>query len=139
MAPAPATVATTWATTTGAAGLVCGSCTACCRNEQIKLAPGDDPGRYDIEVRADGIWIAARADGRPGCRYLGRRGCSIYARRPAACRAFDCRAYFLGKSPAAIAARLQASPGTAQTFRAAIARLHTLEPGPVRRAAPPSQ
>jgi Fe-S-cluster containining protein len=109
-----------------APGLACGSCTACCQNEQIRLAPEDDPGRYDVEVRADGVWIAARADGRPGCRYLGPKGCTIYAKRPAACRAFDCRLYFLGKSPAEIEARLRASPGTARTFAAAIARLHTL-------------
>jgi Fe-S-cluster containining protein len=107
-------------------GLACGSCTACCQNEQIKLAPEDDLGRYDVEVRADGVWIAARSDGRPGCRYLGPKGCTIYAKRPAACRAFDCRLYFLGKSPAEIEARLKDSPGTARTFAAAIARLHTL-------------
>jgi len=110
-------------------GLVCGSCTACCRNEQIRLGPGDDPQRYDIEVRTDGTWIAARADGRPGCRYLGLRGCRIYAERPAACRAFDCRLYFLGKSPEALAARLEISPGSAATFAAAIERLDTLPPG----------
>lgn len=107
-------------------GLKCGSCTACCQNEQIKLAPEDDLGRYDVEIRADGAWIARRDDGKPGCRYLGRHGCTIYGKRPKLCREFDCRLYFLGKSPDEIEARLRVSPGTAKTFAAAIERLHTL-------------
>jgi Putative zinc- or iron-chelating domain len=104
--------------------LRCKTCTACCEREQIPLTAEDDPSLYDVQyVAGIGLVIAPREDGSPACRYLGRRGCTIYAHRPKLCRDFDCRPYFLSKTPAEIEARLKASPSTARTFKAAIERL----------------
>jgi len=79
--------------------LDCGGCRACCLREQIELRPelGDDPARYETEERDGRIFIAAKPGSR-ACRYLGPAGCTIYADRPAACRAFDCRVYYLQKT-----------------------------------------
>lgn len=56
---------------------------------------GDDPAIYETVTRPDGmIQVAPREKGK-GCRYLGPKGCTIYDRRPAECRAFDCRKMYL--------------------------------------------
>lgn len=63
----------------------CGSCTACC-HLGVYLLPWDDAATYETE--ADGKLLKRRADG--ACVYLGASGCTIYERRPLACRAFHC-------------------------------------------------
>lgn len=76
--------------------LDCGSCRACCRRMLIILseADGDDVStdRGDWEWRAYGSLrvrqLKVKANG--DCIHLKKRGCAIYATRPAVCRAFDC-------------------------------------------------
>jgi len=63
----------------------CGPCTACC-HLGVYLLPWDDPSQYQTE--ADGKLLKRGADG--GCVYLGETGCTIYDRRPLACRTFHC-------------------------------------------------
>lgn len=63
----------------------CGSCGNCCTvGYLVDLGPSDDASL------APGTGILARhADG--SCVYHTRQGCSVHPRRPAACRAWDCR------------------------------------------------
>jgi Fe-S-cluster containining protein len=79
----------------------CAGCTACCQNEVLILHPeqGDDIAAYEAEEvtnpfdgeRAWKLKNAANGD----CIYLDRAtGCTIWERRPASCREFDCRRYF---------------------------------------------
>jgi Fe-S-cluster containining protein len=79
------------------ADVPCGSCTACCRVSAIFLHPeaGDNPALYQTVEAFDAYWggmrrmLARRPDG--ACLYLDdAKGCTIHARRPAACRAYSC-------------------------------------------------
>lgn len=74
--------------------VVCNGCVACCRRENVlvSLQFGDDPGQFaiDREVRPGVFAVAAQPNG--DCHYLDpKAGCTIYERRPAMCRSFDCR------------------------------------------------
>lgn len=71
----------------------CGTCSACCSHYQSITI-------HEDEMDAD--WILSDTpdeEGRPrlktnedgACVYLGEHGCSIYDRRPSACRTYDCR------------------------------------------------
>ncbi len=74
----------------------CNGCTACCHGP-IVLHPslGDDPTRYATVQDAEwGVKLAQKPDG--SCVYLKDGGCGIHERRPAICRAFDCRVYAKG-------------------------------------------
>lgn len=75
----------------------CNGCRACCqRNELIPLQPqdGDDVAAYAHRQEVKGHWFLTHQDN-GDCAYLGPTGCTIYERRPAVCRAFDCRKFFL--------------------------------------------
>lgn len=122
--------------------LVCGGCTACCANDLIILHPehGDDPAQYvTARVRhpftgAPAWAIRPRDDGGPGCRYLSRDldapGCTIYTRRPAVCREFDCRRLFASMPRAARRRAVRNGHATTDVFEAGRARLDTLEKEP---------
>lgn len=79
--------------------LPCGSCRLCCHSEAIILHPedGDNPDDFETAVIEHPLHgnlvfiIKPKESGDTACRYLGPFGCSIYARRPAICRSFDCR------------------------------------------------
>lgn len=66
--------------------LVCNGCTQCCRYN-IRLTKFDDWGTYK---HLGGV-LKRRPDGY--CTYSMQAGCSIYERRPHACRNFDCRTF----------------------------------------------
>ncbi len=78
----------------------CGSCTACCRaslfihigpDEKDTLAHVPKPLRFPAPGSPKGgVVLGYDDEGR--CPLLRAGGCSIYARRPATCRDFDCRA-----------------------------------------------
>jgi Fe-S-cluster containining protein len=86
--------------------LVCGTCRHCCRNNFIKLVPeAGDPapevyGFENVHLRKDALtgdraWFLKERP-IPGskdteCVFLGPDGCTIYDKRPIACRVFDCR------------------------------------------------
>ena len=72
----------------------------CCRNDMIPLYPdkGDDPATFETveaisPVNGDVVLILTHKPN-GDCTYLtqvdGAGRCSIYDRRPAICRAFDC-------------------------------------------------
>jgi hypothetical protein len=59
---------------------------------------GDDASSYHVQTLPDasGNPLYLLATTREGaCVYLGDSGCTIYARRPALCRSFDCRKHYL--------------------------------------------
>jgi uncharacterized protein len=72
----------------------CNGCTLCCRRELVVLMPEDgDPAAYETRpVGGQFRALAHKPDG--SCVYLGPGGCTIYARRPTICRAYDCGAQF---------------------------------------------
>lgn len=71
--------------------LVCGGCTLCCHRMRVPIVPNidPDPGTYQTEIINGHTLLAHRPNG--DCVYLGPEGCTIYERRPALCRRFDCR------------------------------------------------
>jgi Fe-S-cluster containining protein len=63
----------------------CGECRACC-HMAVFLRPEEDG--YDVQP---GTRILQRREADGACVYLdAERGCTIYDRRPVACRAFAC-------------------------------------------------
>ena len=78
------------------ADVPCNGCTACCHGPIVlQPAHGDDPSQYEtVSDSAWGVKLAQKPDG--SCHYLVPGGCSIWNRRPAVCRAFDCRTYAHG-------------------------------------------
>lgn len=81
------------------ASVPCNGCTACCKRELIGLYPeqGDLAERYETVDAVNPLTgrpfkaLAQKPDG--DCVYLTERGCSIHDKRPAICRAFDCRRF----------------------------------------------
>lgn len=76
--------------------VACGSCRACCIGDAVFLHPesGDDVASYETETAIHPITGDERRmlkhKANRECVYLDANGCSIHARRPAACREFDC-------------------------------------------------
>jgi Fe-S-cluster containining protein len=79
----------------------CGSCRLCCSHEAIILDPrlGDLVTTYETRVVVNPLdgELAAQVLQKPNgdCIYLDETGCTIYERRPAICRVFDCRKFAL--------------------------------------------
>lgn len=69
----------------------CNGCTLCCRNQLVVLFPemGDDLTAYETQTPAPSI-VALKHKANGDCVYLGDGGCTIYERRPAMCREYDC-------------------------------------------------
>ena len=77
--------------------IACEACQACCCQLPVLLLPGDDPPEHFTDIDAHGSPIMGKADD-GWCVALDRDSmrCTIYARRPWVCRAFemagdDCR------------------------------------------------
>jgi Fe-S-cluster containining protein len=80
--------------------LACGGCTACCENDAVGIHPelGDNPKEYRAEIVGERLVLAHQDNG--DCIYLERgKGCTIWNRRPALCREFDCRVFIERVSP----------------------------------------
>lgn len=79
----------------------CAGCTACCRHALVFIMPehGDRHELYDTFdafnplTKEMGRAIRQKEDG--DCIHLGPKGCAVYDRRPAICRAYDCRRFLL--------------------------------------------
>jgi Fe-S-cluster containining protein len=71
----------------------CNGCTACCSGPIVLHAAfGDDVASYRTKfVDGAGYVLEQREDG--SCIYRQGNGCAVWERRPAICRAFDCRVY----------------------------------------------
>ena len=80
--------------------LKCDGCRACYMNDALFLHPecGDSPEEYETVGAINPLtgkkqfMLAHKPNGE--CVYLGESGCTIYERRPAICREFDCRKMF---------------------------------------------
>jgi len=71
----------------------CRSCTMCCHLPMTpELYPEFDesPDDYDCYQKESEVWALKNKDD-GSCIYLGDKGCTIYARRPFACKIYDCR------------------------------------------------
>lgn len=75
----------------------CQTCTACCRNHQVLVIPGEeraeDLWHLDLEPAPQGWLLRHNSDG--SCVHLGDQGCTVYPHRPRACRLWDCRLFSL--------------------------------------------
>ncbi len=74
----------------------CGDCTACCRAyKEIVFRPDADkhPELYEEGVVDGEVCLVIPVNEDRVCKYLGDNGCAIYAKRPADCRLYDCRAF----------------------------------------------
>jgi Fe-S-cluster containining protein len=108
----------------------CGSCRACCRREIVILFPDrDDVASYEHETinLGDQIVPVLRLKPNGDCVYLDNaKGCTIYDRAPAVCKAFDCRQYFLGMTRAERRVTERQAKNKSEIFAAARERLFTL-------------
>lgn len=100
--------------------LNCAGCRKCCLGDEILLdrEQGDDPSQFKTRRRPDGAVAVARAkDG--SCVYLGKSGCTIQTRKPAMCRAYDCRRHALAVAEMAEAQQIErmAWPAVQEGFR----------------------
>ena len=72
----------------GSAVVDCGTCTMCCRElQRVELTAEE---LANPALRHDGRYLQRQPDG--ACTHLVDGRCEVYARRPQACRTFDCRA-----------------------------------------------
>jgi Fe-S-cluster containining protein len=71
----------------------CGGCTACCHGYAVEVRPSDDQTLETVPGTGDYERILPHADD-GACAYLIDDRCSVYARRPASCREYDCRRLF---------------------------------------------
>jgi Fe-S-cluster containining protein len=74
----------------------CGSCAVCCEKLSPYLTPEEfASGEYAYTfMRVDGLdvpTITIPKSTQGGCMYYVNNKCSIYNKRPLACRQFDCR------------------------------------------------
>lgn len=78
------------ATDDRATPITCDACQACCCQLPVLLLPGDDPPEHFIDSDEHGSPIMGKGDD-GWCAALDRdtMRCTIYARRPWVCRAFD--------------------------------------------------
>lgn len=105
------------------ADVPCNGCTLCCERDLILLYPeyGDDPALYETQqivsplTGAPAYMLTRKADGT--CRYLAKgEGCAIHERRPAMCRAFDCRGFYLASGNRAQRREMIASGATTKAI-----------------------
>jgi Fe-S-cluster containining protein len=79
----------------------CGSCNACCRVPDLlaELRPGEERDFPEAVRDPDtgDMVLPKRENGE--CVHLVDGRCSIYHRRPASCRNYDCRVYLVGLPP----------------------------------------
>jgi Fe-S-cluster containining protein len=59
----------------------------CCRAFDVELSREDIADGIEWEIEAP--YLLARSHS--GCTYLGDSGCTVYDKRPATCRKYDCR------------------------------------------------
>ena len=79
----------------------CGSCNACCRSSQFILVADTDVAARSV-IPAELLFAAPGMpegnhvmgyDSAGNCPMFRDNGCSIYAKRPQACRTYDCRIF----------------------------------------------
>mgnify|MGYP001572449733 FL=1 len=114
----------------------CNGCRACCIQEALILHPemGDKPWEYLSRTfthpLTGGKVFALDQKDNGECVYLGPDGCTNYEKRPALCREFDCRKFYLSVQkgrPLKLAEQLATDTlMPSEVMEAGKARLHTL-------------
>ena len=104
----------------------CDSCTACCRNQLVALLPeyGDVLDSLQHHM-LNGIPVLDEKEN-GDCIYLKDGACSIWERRPAMCRAFDCRLHFMQFTRTQRRRMMKEGRAAREIFEAGRKRLHTL-------------
>jgi Fe-S-cluster containining protein len=74
------------------APIKCGSCTACCKRDTVKLFDDEDAARFNWHLEGGFRVIDRKPNGE--CIYLTPKGCSIHGDAPVICQSFDCRVLF---------------------------------------------
>lgn len=120
----------------------CAGCTACCRGDSavvVKPELGDDIdqlGKVNMRFeRVSGrIRLVLKRQPNGDCTFLRNGACSIYERRPAVCRHFDCRRVMVGLSRSERRELTRLGLFPKEVVNAAMDRMGTLkmEPGEER-------
>lgn len=110
----------------------CNGCRACCQYEALVLHPemGDKPREYLCVTMTNpltGNLVFALARKENGeCIYLGPEGCTNYINRPAICREFDCRKFYLKVKQGNVLMKLASDLAGDEVLKEGEKRLHTL-------------
>jgi len=105
--------------------LICGTCTACCKRDLIRLQGEDDLSAFKWHLEKEGAdWVPTldRKDNGE-CIYLTDDGCSIHGSQPGICKRFDCRELFKSTTPKFRAFRIAQNPTMSDVYTAGEARL----------------
>jgi Fe-S-cluster containining protein len=120
------------------ANVPCNGCVACCHHTLIVLMPehGDLADLYetqDVLSPLTGLPAKALKQTQDGaCIYVRSHGCSIHDHRPAICKSFDCRRYFLDFATREERRRaIRNGMADPAVIRAGAARLASLKKGEV--------
>lgn len=70
----------------------CNGCTICCKNDAVRLLPGEDVSLYQTTPHEyfPGELMLDHKENRD-CVYLGDSGCTIHETKPIMCGEMDCR------------------------------------------------
>jgi Putative zinc- or iron-chelating domain len=72
----------------------CNGCTACCRGHIVVLSDKDEANMPAYDWRQLGKHKVLNNKPNGDCAHVGPDGCTIYEKRPAVCRTYDCRKHF---------------------------------------------
>jgi Fe-S-cluster containining protein len=127
--------------------VVCGACRSCCRsNTLVLIVPGEDAPFETFETDVvdlntlktdlknhfqDGQARALKRKPNGDCVYLdAATGCTIYERRPAMCRAFNCVEHLLSDGPKLTMENIKTGHLSHDVMQAAVSRMPpgTVEP-----------
>jgi hypothetical protein len=108
------------------ASVPCTGCTACCKQDLIRLDPErDDMDAFAWHYEGGRPTLDRKQNGE--CVYLAPAGCGIHDRAPTVCRAFDCRVLEMTVPPRVQAIRIMQNPTMGAVYEAGRARRASLK------------
>lgn len=102
----------------------CGGCTACCKQDIVRLGPGDNLMAYRWHMEF-GFPVLDRAPN-GDCVYLDANGCTIHGAAPEICKRMDCRVLYQLTPPERRAQREMENPQMIRIYAAAETRMESL-------------
>lgn len=99
----------------------CGSCTACCKRDVIKLYDTEDPTSFKWHMEGGFKVIDRKQDGE--CIYLTPKGCEIHGSAPLVCQRFDCRVLFQNTPKTQRRIRIEQNPSMEEVYSAGKKRI----------------
>lgn len=107
------------------ASVPCNGCTACCRNDRVKLTHAEvQSGAFAWHQEGPDRVLDRTENG--ACVYLSGGGCGIHGAAPDICRRMDCRVLFLLTDKQTRRQRAKENPQMKLIYAAARSRLKTL-------------